>query len=208
MKNLLLNLLFGLLAISTVACGGNQSSEESASDEQQEEMAPATETSAMTTSGEGYAITVLDAEPASPRKEMKGKIGEVDVTINYGSPKAKGRQLFGDGGLETYGEVWRSGANQQTTITFSGDVRIGATEVPAGTYGLFTIPGEEMWTVIINEATDMWGSNDYDEAKDVVRVAVKSQTGEFAEEMDFVIDGDAIVLKWGETAVPFKVVAL
>lgn len=201
MKNLLSKVLFAFLLLS-VACGPKQGGEEASTTEApQEETAPAPET----TSGEAYTITVVDAEPASARKEMKGTIGDVTVTINYGSPKVKGRQLFGEGGLEPYGKVWRTGANAQTTIEFSAPVRIGATEIAAGKYGLFTLPGEQMWTVIVNEGTDGWGSNGYDESKDVVRVAVKPQTGEFAEEMDFTIDGDSIVIHWGEIAVPFKV---
>lgn len=202
MKNLLSKLLFAFLLLS-VACGPKQASEEAATADapQEETVTPAAEQ----TSDGAYTITILDAEPASQRKEMKGMIGEVAITINYGSPKAKGRQLFGEGGLEPYGKVWRAGANEQTTIEFSGNVRIGATEVAAGKYGLFTIPGEQMWTVIINEATDIWGANGYDEAKDVVRVSLKPQTGENAEEMDFMIEGDAVVLHWGTVAVPLKI---
>lgn len=203
MKNLLSTFLFGLLLVG-FACGPNQSAQEETADE----TAPAKETTASTTSSKAYTITVIDAEPASPRKEMKGKIGGVDVTINYGSPKVKGRQLFGEGGLEPYAKVWRSGANAQTTIEFSGPVRIGATEVAAGKYGLFSIPGEQQWMIILNQATDLWGSNGYDEGKDVVRVGVKSQTGEHAEEMDYTIEGDMIVLHWGEIKVPFKVTVI
>jgi len=202
MNNLFSKFLFALLFLS-VACGPKQEgADAAAAEEPKEEMtAPANDASG----DEAYTITVVDAEPASQRKEMKGKIGDATITINYGSPKVKGRQLFGEGGLVPYGEVWRSGANAQTTIEFSSDVRIGATEIAAGKYGLFTEPGEQMWTVIINEATDQWGDNGYDKSKDVVRVAVKSQTGEHAEEMDFVIEGDSIVLRWGDIAVPFKI---
>jgi hypothetical protein len=202
MSNLFSKFLFALLLLS-VACGPKQGEGDAAAAEEpkEETAAPANDAS----SGEAYTITVVDAEPASQRKEMKGTIGNTTITINYGSPKVKGRQLFGEGGLEPYGEVWRSGANAQTTIEFSSNVRIGATEVPAGKYGLFTEPGEQMWTVIINKDTDNWGDNGYDKSKDVVRVAVKAQTGEHAEELDYMIEGDTIVLRWGDVAVPFKV---
>ena len=101
MKNLLSKLLFAFLLLS-VACGPKQGGDEaSATEAPQEETAPAPETAG----GKAYTITVVDAEPASPRKEMKGTIGNVTVTINYGSPKVKGRQLFGEGGLEPYGKV-------------------------------------------------------------------------------------------------------
>ena len=153
MKNVFSKILFAFLLLR-VACGPKQGGEDAAAADAPTDEAPA-ETPATDTGGdEAYTITVVDAEPSSARKEMKGKIGDVEVTINYGSPKVKGRQLFGEGGLEPYGEVWRTGANQQTTIEFSGDVRVGATEIAAGKYGLFSEPGEQMWTMIINEATD------------------------------------------------------
>ncbi len=212
MRSLFAKLMFGLLFFA-LACGPQQSSEgtEGNEGEMQEEQAEAQEASQqqqmskVPMKGENYEIKVVDSEPASPRKEMTGTIGDCTITVNYGSPKVKGRQVFG--GLESYGEVWRTGANEQTTIEFSQAVTIGGTEIPAGTYGLFTIPGEDEWTVIINETTDMWGAMQYDESKDVARVTVAPQEADHAEEMEFMVDGNNLVLRWSKTAVPVPVEA-
>jgi len=206
MKNLSWLFLMGLFL---VACGPQQASEEDTASqdgemgEQSMEQSSGAEAQMVAMKGDNYEIKVADSEPVSPRKVMTGKIGDCTVTINYGSPKVKGRKVFG--GLEPYGEVWRTGANEQTTIEFSQPVMIGDTEVPAGKYGLFTIPGKEEWTVIINEATDMWGNGQYDESKDVVRVTVPAQQAEHAEAMEFIVEGNEVVLRWSKVAVPFQV---
>jgi hypothetical protein len=94
------------------------------------------------------------------------------ISITYSRPNVKGRKIFG--GLEPYGEVWRTGANSATIITFSEPIKIEGTEVAAGEYGLFTIPGPSEWTVIISKGAKQWGAYTYKESDDVLRVKVKA----------------------------------
>ncbi len=106
----------------------------------------------------------------SPAATLKQRVGVTDITVEYSRPSMKGRKIFG--GLEPYGAVWRTGANNATKITFSTDVKFGGQAVPAGSYALYSIPGETEWTVILNQAPG-WGSYAYDASKDVARVTVK-----------------------------------
>jgi len=94
------------------------------------------------------------------------------ITLNYSRPNVKGRKIFGD--LEPYGSVWRTGANSATVISFTEPVKVEGKELPAGEYGLFTIPGKEEWTVIFNKGAKQWGSYEYKESDDVLRVKVKA----------------------------------
>src|SRR4051794_26292207 len=87
----------------------------------------------------------LEFPAPSPACTIKQHVGLTDVEIVYSRPGVKGRQIFG--GLVPYGKVWRTGANQATKITFSTPVKLNGADIPAGTYGLFTIPGEKEWTV-------------------------------------------------------------
>jgi hypothetical protein len=108
---------------------------------------------------------------ASPPATVKQQVGVTDIEVNYNRPGVKGRKIFG--GLVPYGEIWRTGANSATKISFSTDVKIGDTAVPAGTYELFTIPGEKEWTVIVHKNMSQWGSYTYDPKNDVARVTAK-----------------------------------
>lgn len=146
-----------------------------------------------------------DANRASKNGKTEGSVDGVSVTLEYGRPKVKGRTIWG--GLVPYGKVWRTGADEATTITFGQDVTVEGEKLPAGTYGLFTIPGEEGWTVIFNQVAQQWGAFKYDSAKDVLRVTVQPRPHEPVEEMDFVLDGDQVVLRWEKLAVPFTVKA-
>ena len=107
----------------------------------------------------------------SPRKQATGKIGDVTVSIDYGAPSVKERVIWG--GLEKYGKVWRAGANENTTIAFDKDVKIGENKVPSGKYGFFIIPNEnEDWIVIFNKKNDGWGAYSYNEEDDIARLTV------------------------------------
>lgn len=112
----------------------------------------------------------LEFPAASPAGTLEQRVGVTDIKITYARPSMRGRTVFG--GLVPFGEVWRTGANGATTITFSTDVTFGGKDVPAGTYGLFTIPGQDEWTVILNAGAQQWGSYAYDESKDTARIAV------------------------------------
>ncbi|MBI2511698.1 MAG: DUF2911 domain-containing protein [Opitutae bacterium] len=108
---------------------------------------------------------------ASPPASLKQQVGITDIEVNYNRPGVKGRKIFG--GLVPYGEIWRTGANTATKITFSTAVKLGGTAVPAGTYELFTIPGEKEWTVIVHKNMSQWGSYAYDQKNDVARVTAR-----------------------------------
>ena len=111
---------------------------------------------------------------ASPSSTIKQRIGVTDVEVNYSRPSMRGRKIFG--GLEPYGAVWRTGANGATQLTVSADVTLGGIEVPAGTYALLSIPGENEWTVVISTDNQQFGAYTYDEAKDLGRITVKPET--------------------------------
>jgi len=93
------------------------------------------------------------------------------VTVNYSRPNVKGRKIFG--GLEPFGSVWRTGANSATTIAFTEPVKVEGKALAAGEYELFTIPGENEWTIIFNKGSKEWGAYTYKESDDVLRVKVK-----------------------------------
>jgi len=144
-----------------------------------------------------------DKKPASPPAKAEGTIDGVKVTIDYSQPSAKGRKIMGE--LVPYGKVWRTGANATTSIEFGGDVKIEGKAVPKGKYGLFTIPGENEWTIIINKQAT--GSPfDYSDKQDVVRVNVKpGKTASFVETFTIAVEKNNVVLSWENTSVSAKV---
>ncbi|MBX2956310.1 MAG: DUF2911 domain-containing protein [Cyclobacteriaceae bacterium] len=115
----------------------------------------------------------LNIPPVSPDAEFKQQIGFGEVEIKYSRPSARGRVIFG--GLEPYGQMWRTGAHDATTIRFSEAVKLNGNDIPAGTYSLFTIPNQNEWTIIINKIAEMHGTSDYAQEQDLVRFAVKPE---------------------------------
>ena len=113
----------------------------------------------------------LNTPQPSPTQEVTQNFGLAKIELSYSRPGMKGRTIFGD--LVPYGKVWRTGANQATTLTFGDDVTIGGTKIPAGKYGLLTIPDAYEWTVIITKQTDVTSPAAYKQDQDVVRVKVK-----------------------------------
>ena len=127
---------------------------------------------AMVLAGEISAQTPQITFPAgSPACTLNQRVGLMDITVVYSRPSAKGRAIFG--GIVPYGQVWRTGANQATKLTFSTPVKLEGHEIPAGTYALFTIPGESEWTIIVSTNINQWGSFKYDQKDDLVRFKVK-----------------------------------
>ena len=110
-------------------------------------------------------------QPSTSQTIMQ-EFGLGKVTLTYSRPNVKGRKIFG--GLEPYGQVWRTGANSATVITFADDVTIEGNKVPAGEYALFTIPNANEWTIILNKTTKQWGAYEYKQADDVLRFKVKA----------------------------------
>tara|TARA_R110000765_G_scaffold361794_2_gene451981 strand:- start:2474 stop:3013 length:540 start_codon:yes stop_codon:yes gene_type:complete len=131
------------------------------------------------------------------------KVSEKTVRIIYGRPQLKGRSMEE---LAPTGKVWRTGANEAPEITFYKDVKFGGKDIKAGTYSLFTIPGESEWTVILNKNLNQWGSYFYDEASDVARVTVPNGSDatsleEFSIAFKDVDGGVHLVMGWDKTRV-------
>ncbi|HET9838691.1 MAG TPA: DUF2911 domain-containing protein [Candidatus Angelobacter sp.] len=151
---------------------------------------------------------LLDLPRDSQHARVMQRVGITDVTINYHRPLVKGRKVWG--GLVPYGQVWRAGANENTTIEFSDPVTVEGKPLARGIYGLHMIPAENEWTIIFSKQTDAWGSFTYSQAEDALRVTVKPQAAEMKEALAYEIDNvtpdSAVVsLRWEKLAVPFKV---
>lgn len=148
---------------------------------------------------------------ASPAEKAKAKIGEAKISIDYSSPRTKGREIWGK--LVEYNQVWRTGADEATIFETDKSLLVEGQELPAGKYAFFTIPGEKEWTVIFNREHKQWGAFNYEEEKDALRVKVKPMTVEESmENMTFLIIESAkgegeIKLAWekAKIAVAFKV---
>ena len=122
----------------------------------------------------------IELPRVSPKASCGFTIGLTDVKVNYGAPAVKGRTIWGS--LVPYGEVWRAGANEATTVEFSGDVNMEGQPLKAGKYSLFFIPGEKEWTVIVNKVWDQWGAYKYDETQDAIRFTVEPKMNEPMQE--------------------------
>ncbi len=148
----------------------------------------------------------------SPTQTLSQDFGMGKIEISYSRPALKARAAFGNGSvLAPLGVLWRTGANGATKLTFSHPVTIGGKLLTAGAYGLFTIPGEKEWTIILNTNSAGWGSFSYKEAEDVVRFQVKPTTTSNSTE-NFSINVDDInaetaniTLKWATTLVNIPV---
>lgn len=148
--------------------------------------------------------SLAQEKPASPQATATGKIGAANVKIVYCQPSARGRKIMG--GLVPYGEVWRTGANEATTIEIDKPVKIEGKDLAAGKYSLFTIPGENEWTIIINKDAKQWGAYKYKQEDDVLRVTVKpTKAAAPVETFNIAVGKDDVQLKWENTAVAFKV---
>jgi hypothetical protein len=162
-----------------------------------------------TMSGSGLAQSfVLDLPDQSQRAEISQKIGVTNITIKYHRPLVKDRKIWG--GLVPYGQVWRAGANENTTISFSDPVTIEGQPLAAGTYGLHMIPNPDEWTIIFSKNSTSWGSFTYDQAEDALRVNVKPGAAGMHNALTYDFDqlapDSAVVeLEWEKVAVPFKV---
>jgi hypothetical protein len=150
--------------------------------------------------GAGPAAADLELPRPSPFAKVSQQVGLTDVTVDYSSPGVKGRKIWG--GVVPYDQMWRTGANQATKITFSRDVTFAGKAVPAGTYALFTIPGKGDWTVILNKRSDQSGTaRDYKADLDLLRVTVRPKPAPFRERLvflfsDFTDDRATLDLEW------------
>jgi hypothetical protein len=158
----------------------------------------------------GSQATELNIPRASQRGTVTQRIGLTDITITYHRPTVGGREIWGK--TVPYGQVWRAGANENTTIAFTDDVFIEGKSLAAGTYGLHTIPDKDQWTIIFSKNSTSWGSFSYDQKEDALRVTVRPHPAESFDMLTYVFDDvkpDSVTatLRWEKLAVPFRVSA-
>jgi hypothetical protein len=151
---------------------------------------------------------MLDLPRQSQHALLTQRLGITDITVNYHRPLANGRPIWGK--VAPYGQVWRAGANENTTITFSDPVTIEGHTLDKGTYGLHMIPGENEWTVIFSKNATSWGSFSYKQDEDALRVTVKPQATEAHDALTYDFDelkpdSTVLTMRWAKVAVPFKV---
>ena len=153
----------------------------------------------------------LDVPQASPAASVSQRIGLTDITVTYHRPAVNKREIWGK--LVPYGETWRAGANENTTIELSTPATVGGKPVPAGTYGLHTLPGQSEWSVMLSSTNTAWGSFSYDEKEDVVRFQVQPKTtADMEERLEYSFENPTddsvdLVLHWEKLAVtiPIKI---
>ena len=142
----------------------------------------------------------------SPNATVSQTVGITHVTIDYSSPGVKGRKIWGE--LVPYNEIWRTGANEVTSITFDDPVKIEGNELPAGTYGIHTIPGEKEWEIIFSKDTEVDAGSQFDEKKDALRIKVTPADAPFTERMTFTFTNTTdthskVNLTWDKLRVSF-----
>ena len=146
---------------------------------------------------------------ASPKASVSQTLGVTDIAVTYHRPAVNDRELWG--ALVPYDQVWRTGANENTLVSFSTDVEVAGEPLAAGSYGLHTIPGEGEWTVIFSSDTTDWGSFSYDSARDALRVKVKTADAPFHQERmaftfeDVTGDSATLALHWADLHVPIPI---
>ena len=156
----------------------------------------------------GSQPTELNIPRVSQRGSVTQRIGLTDITIAYHRPAVGGREIWGK--TVPNGKVWRAGANENTTITFSDDVTVEGKPLAAGTYGLHMIPDTNQWTIIFSKNSTSWGSFSYDEKEDALRVNVKPRPAEAFEQLTYTFDdvkpeSTVATLRWEKLAVPFQI---
>ena len=160
-----------------------------------------------------FVITVtaqqnLKTPQASQEASVSQRVGLTDVMVNYHRPAVNNRTVWG--GIVPYDQVWRAGANENTTISFSTDVMVESKKVSAGTYGLHMIPTKSTWTVIFSNDNAAWGSFFYNEKNDAVRFTVTPVANDFQEWLSYSFDelsakSTTLTLKWEKLSIPIKI---
>ncbi|MEW7292410.1 DUF2911 domain-containing protein [Aquimarina sp. 2304DJ70-9] len=149
-------------------------------------------------------FTGLQKSPTDIAYAKKGWKDKPTIKVIYSRPQKNGRVIFGS--LEKYGKVWRTGADESTEIELFQDYKFGSNTIKAGTYSLFTIPGEKEWTVILNSDLNSWGAFSYEESKDVARIKVPVKKSKNAIEVFSIVfeaadQGYHMFLGWDDTIV-------
>ena len=155
-----------------------------------------------------FAQQNLTQPRASQQASVSQRVGLTDITINYHKPGVKGREVWGT--LVPYDQVWRAGANENTTVSFSTKVKINGKEVPAGKYGLHMIPTEKNWTIIFSKDNAAWGSFFYDESHDQMRFTTTPTATDFQEWLSYTVDdvspnSTTVSLRWENLRIPFTI---
>lgn len=149
------------------------------------------------------------AQVPSPPALVVQKVGNTEVMIKYAQPAVKGRLVFGtkeQKALVPFGEVWRTGANESTTIEFSNNVTVQGKAIAKGVYSLLTIPGATDWTIILNKEAKMWGHYTYKAEKDILRVMAKPSEHKMTERFTIGVSATGqVTLDWDKTSVSFYV---
>ncbi|MBD0294069.1 MAG: DUF2911 domain-containing protein [Flavisolibacter sp.] len=172
---------------------------------------------ACTNNGESRRATGQQKEASPPAAagqksipaETSKRVGNTTIKIAYTAPAVRGRVIWGE--LVPYNKVWVTGAHMATSLEVGKDFRVGSKTIPAGKYALFTIPGKEEWTVILNKNWNQHQADKYKESEDVVRLKVKPQTMEqVVERLKYEIDQTGertanIVITWEKIRVPFSI---
>lgn len=144
----------------------------------------------------------LDKSPLDIEYYKADRMAPPMIKVIYSRPMLNGRELSK---LAPIGKVWRTGANEATEIKFFQDMNFGGKTVKAGTYSLFSIPGDTEWTIILNSELDVWGAFSYKEANDVLRISAPASTGASVEDFSITFDSDIMYLAWGTTRVAIPV---
>ena len=155
------------------------------------------------------AVAQVEYPRLSPRATIEQQVGLTEVTIRYNRPSMRGRTIWGE--LVPYGQVWRTGANEATTMEITDDVTVNGQKLAKGIYSIHTIPGPEEWTLIFNSVAQQWGSYTYDAAKDVLRLQVRPVPSDHVHELftfsfpRVTEDSAEVHLAWDRLMVPFNI---
>jgi len=156
----------------------------------------------------GAILSQVDLPRISPNASISQTIGYTNISIVYCRPAVKEREIWGS--LVPFEQVWRTGANEATTIQFNTDVLIEGNKVPAGRYSLFTIPNESEWVIILNKIDNQWGAFNYKKIDDILRFKVKPVQGNFTERLQFsfsnITDSSVdLYMNWEKIQISFRI---
>lgn len=151
-----------------------------------------------------FLISATAFAQKSPHVGVRGKVAGATVSIRYGSPYVKGRKVWGE--LESFGKVYRAGADSATTFTTNKAIKVEGKTLPAGKYSFFVIPVEKgQWTVIFNKTAEQWGAFKYDESKDQLRVMVTPKASAMHEQLTYIITSKGFSLNWDKLSIPVSI---
>ena len=155
-----------------------------------------------------FSFGQVNLPKQSQKQEVRQTVGDTTVSIVYSRPNVRGRKVWG--GLVPYNEVWRAGADENTTVEFTRDVTVDGKDIPAGKYGFHVLPTENEMTLIFSKDNDKWGSFSYRQENDALRLTVKPIKAQFEESLsysfsDVTVSSAKVSLAWGEIAISFTV---